>query len=732
MKSLELVLSDHEAKLSALIKETEQELIIISPWIKNSAVGLVIKSISSPNIKLSLYTRFHVKDFINNISDIEAFKTLLSYFKNPEIRLIPNLHAKIYISDKKRAFITSGNLTKGGMQSNIEAGIIIIDKELVSELARNVSSLMHDALLLDKVTFFTAVDTLEIDKLKKEGNKTHNKKQEDDKENISLGKRIITKSTTESLEKINSDLNVKIDLLEDVPNAAENYILEKGWDFESHGKNLSDKLMINYPNLKAIKPVLLSTAFTHPTFNNLWKNNEITFTQTRLTSIGKEVINNIFYILIFNKYGYNYKPNLITKFKAEAKVNFLKNNPLFKVFDYSKDLLTADLVTHNEVILADKIVNDTKSALFAAIYLTLGFDQTLLFVSKIASKLDINSLIDIYLVDDPKSTLMEIIQHYYRVTPTYKMIYESGSAHEKTFETVVLKNNEILAKGSGSSIKRAEKDAASNALKSSILKRYTHDWFQNKMKNVALVKRQNYKLSYHREALLKNFAEKIKLTNYDINLLNQALTHSTWCNDMRLNADYSNSILITPGSELWNNMINMFIFHSSIIPDDSIAIVKAKIYYLTIVAFEKLNMSMYYSVGKAQESLSKAGKSDCLLAVLYVYYKSLGFNHAKNFIFNSLEKEMNTIINDDISQMKDPKGQLQELLQREGRRMDNVFSVTKIEGEVHARTYTVVATLDSVLLGRGVGKSITEAENNASKEAMINITLQYNKLFANN
>jgi phosphatidylserine/phosphatidylglycerophosphate/cardiolipin synthase-like enzyme len=50
---------------------------------------------------------------------------------------MPSLHAKVFIADDKRAIITSGNLTDGGLRKNCEYGVSIRAPKLVREVRRD-------------------------------------------------------------------------------------------------------------------------------------------------------------------------------------------------------------------------------------------------------------------------------------------------------------------------------------------------------------------------------------------------------------------------------------------------------------------------------------------------------------------------------------------------------------------------------------------------------------------
>lgn len=66
--------------------------------------------------------------------------------------------------------------------------------------------------------------------------------------------------------------------------------------------------------------------------------------------------------------------------------------------------------------------------------------------------------------DNPKSELQEVIQADHRDSVTYRLLSESGPAHDKTFEVAVYFEDQELGRGAGKSKKEAEVMAARLAL----------------------------------------------------------------------------------------------------------------------------------------------------------------------------------------------------------------------------------------------------------------------------
>lgn len=110
----------------------------------------------------------------------------------------------------------------------------------------------------------------------------------------------------------------------------------------------------------------------------------------------------------------------------------------------------------------NSILADTLEAVVAAVYLDGGFDVAFRVVDHhMGGLLDAEAAADTHL--DYKSRLQELVQLHHRETPSYRVIYEEGPDHAKTFG-VELHIRDLKTEGSGRSKKLAEQDAAKKAL----------------------------------------------------------------------------------------------------------------------------------------------------------------------------------------------------------------------------------------------------------------------------
>lgn len=110
--------------------------------------------------------------------------------------------------------------------------------------------------------------------------------------------------------------------------------------------------------------------------------------------------------------------------------------------------------------LNDTVTADVFEAVVAAIYLNSGLSKTREFVLDVSLPFIKNNTI---FLSDYKSYLQELVQTDQR-SVEYRVVKETGPAHDKEFEVEVLVDNIVFAHGKGKNKKAAEQDAAKKAI----------------------------------------------------------------------------------------------------------------------------------------------------------------------------------------------------------------------------------------------------------------------------
>ena len=110
------------------------------------------------------------------------------------------------------------------------------------------------------------------------------------------------------------------------------------------------------------------------------------------------------------------------------------------------------------------ILANAMEAILGAMYLDFGWEVSKSFIlAKVVSKLD--AIIKERSYIDPKSRFQEAAQSKLAITPSYKVLEESGPDHQKQFIMGAYLGKDLIAKGEGTSKQEAQISAAANALK---------------------------------------------------------------------------------------------------------------------------------------------------------------------------------------------------------------------------------------------------------------------------
>ena len=200
---------------------------------------------------------------------------------------------------------------------------------------------------------------------------------------------------------------------------------------------------------------LLKRAFTHSSYVN---ENKVGEDYERLEFLGDKILD-----FLVSEYLYvseHLREGEMTKLRA----NYVCENALY---EYSKKLGFSELLRlgkgeeatggrNRKAILADCF-----EAFLAAIYLTYGLPKAKEIVYDVVINAIENN--EDYYLRDYKSELQELLQSDRRVCE-YIIEKEEGPSNEKIFTSVVKMDGVILGRGTSTSKKDAEQEAAKDAL----------------------------------------------------------------------------------------------------------------------------------------------------------------------------------------------------------------------------------------------------------------------------
>jgi ribonuclease III len=206
---------------------------------------------------------------------------------------------------------------------------------------------------------------------------------------------------------------------------------------------------------------LLKEALTHRSYLNEHTNWPIPHNE-RLEYLGDAVLELSVTEDLYKKFP-DYPEGQLTVLRA-ALVNYQMLSKIAQEIELDKFVFMSkgeakDIGKAREVILANAI-----EAVIGAIYLDQGFQISSKFIKENILK-HLDEVIETKSYKDPKSELQEIIQERLKITPNYRVLEESGPAHQRIFRIGAYFSDELIAEGSGSSKQEGEVEAARNALK---------------------------------------------------------------------------------------------------------------------------------------------------------------------------------------------------------------------------------------------------------------------------
>lgn len=216
-----------------------------------------------------------------------------------------------------------------------------------------------------------------------------------------------------------------------------------------------EKIGVNFKNKD-----LLKQAFTHRSYLN--ENPSLSLRHNeRLEFFGDAVLELIVTEYLFKAFSEKAEGEM-----TAIRASLVNANTLSKI---------AEEINMDDFILLSKgerksvgkakqyIMANAFEAVVGAIYLERGYAKAAAFLKKyLLGKT--KDIIEKKLWVDAKSFFQEKAQETENITPSYKVLAESGPDHEKIFTVGVFLADKPIAEGKGSSKQEAEQDAAARGL----------------------------------------------------------------------------------------------------------------------------------------------------------------------------------------------------------------------------------------------------------------------------
>lgn len=219
---------------------------------------------------------------------------------------------------------------------------------------------------------------------------------------------------------------------------------------------------------------------------------------------------------------------------------------------------------------------------------------------------------------------------------------------------------------------------------------------------------------------LKLLEERIGYRFQNIALLKQAITHSSFTNEQRINKFKHYERLEFLGDAVLELVSSEFLFkeHPNM-PEGELTKLRASMVCEPSLAFcaRDLELGQFMYLGKGEENTGGRHRdsivSDAMEAVIGAIYLDGGMEYAKTFIYRFILSDL-----EDKQLFYDSKSNLQELIQGKLKK-DFRYVLLEESGPEHDKVFVVEVLMEEECLGKGSGRTKKAAEQQAAYEALL-------------
>lgn len=222
------------------------------------------------------------------------------------------------------------------------------------------------------------------------------------------------------------------------------------------------------------------------------------------------------------------------------------------------------------------------------------------------------------------------------------------------------------------------------------------------------------------EYVLGDLEERIGYSFQDRRLLQQALTHTSYTNERKINKIASYERLEFLGDAVLELVSSEMLFkqnpdlsegeltklRASMVCEPSLAYCARD---MELVSYILLGKGEMYTGGRGRDSIS----ADVMEAVIGAIYLDGGMEHARTFIENNIMADL-----EDKQLFYDSKSTLQELMQGKLKKEFH-YELLDASGPEHHKSFHVQVCMEDEILGEGIGKSKKAAEQQAAYKALL-------------
>ena len=219
---------------------------------------------------------------------------------------------------------------------------------------------------------------------------------------------------------------------------------------------------------------------------------------------------------------------------------------------------------------------------------------------------------------------------------------------------------------------------------------------------------------------MEELEQQIGYVFRDKQLLRQALTHSSFTNEQKINKTQDYERLEFLGDAVLELVSSEYLYQQHAqVPEGELTKRRASVVCEPSLAFcaRDIDLGKYIRLGKGEEATGGRKRdsiiSDVMEAVIGAIYLDGGMEPARKHIMKYILSDL-----DDKQLFFDSKSNLQELIQG---KLKKEFSYILIEesGPEHDKTFWVEVRMEGECLGKGAGRTKKAAEQQAAYQALL-------------
>jgi len=227
-----------------------------------------------------------------------------------------------------------------------------------------------------------------------------------------------------------------------------------------------------------------------------------------------------------------------------------------------------------------------------------------------------------------------------------------------------------------------------------------------------------------KEESLKELEEKIGYVFKKKELLKQALTHSSFSNEQKINKFENYERLEFLGDAVLELLSSQFFFENyPEMSEGEMTRLRSSMVCEPALAFcaRDISLGQYILLGKGEEATGGRQRdsitSDVMEAVIGAIYLDGGFEQADRFVKKYILSDL-----EDKQLFYDSKTILQEKVQKLGK--DLVYVIVDESGPEHNKMFTVEARIEGRTVGKGQGRNRKSAEQKAAYQVLLDKILE--------